>query len=292
MRTLYVTDMDGTLLGADSRVSVRSAALISELSRRGALITVATARTPATVVPLLDGTCTRLPAIVMTGAALWHLAGDRTPARAAGTGSHYSRLTFIPGAQEATIEATCRSCGLEPFVYTLPRGDSDILQVYHGAPALNKAEDAFYQERRALPLKHFNLSTPVPPHCHSRKILYFAMGDAGAIFQAGKVLEQTTCCSVSYYPDIFNPRLGMLEVFAPGVSKAAAIRQLQADCGADRLVVFGDNLNDLSMMAVADLAVAVGNALPEVMAAAAVVTGPNTADSVAEFIAADFAKDC
>ena len=72
MKTLYVSDMDGTLLGADSRVSPRSAEIISRLSRRGALITVATARTPATVVPLLADTYTSIPAIVMTGAAMWN----------------------------------------------------------------------------------------------------------------------------------------------------------------------------------------------------------------------------
>ena len=71
MSTLFVSDMDGTLLGSDSRVSEFTAETISRLSRQGALITVATARTPATVVPLLAETYTSVPAIVMTGAALW-----------------------------------------------------------------------------------------------------------------------------------------------------------------------------------------------------------------------------
>lgn len=278
--TLYVTDMDGTLLGADSRVSARSAEIISHLSRRGALITVATARTPATVVPLLRDTYTTIPAIVMTGAARWLRFEHR-----------FDRMTFVPAAEEAVIEDTCRRCGIEPFVYTLSAG-GHIMQVYHGGHSLNKAEDGFYQERRGLDLKHFNLGCAVPASCHSRKILYFAMGEATAVFEAGRALEQSTACSISYYPDIFNPRVGMLEVFAPGVSKAAAIEQLRSDCGADRVVVFGDNLNDLSMMAVADVAVAVDNALAEVKAAAELVIGPNTADSVARFIEADFDKEC
>ncbi|WP_304643331.1 HAD family hydrolase, partial [uncultured Muribaculum sp.] len=70
-RTLYVTDMDGTLLDDNSRVSPESAEIITDLTQRGALITVATARTPATVNPLLAHTVTSLPAIVMTGATLW-----------------------------------------------------------------------------------------------------------------------------------------------------------------------------------------------------------------------------
>ena len=71
MSTVYVSDLDGTLLDAGSRLSDESAAIISGLTARGALITVATARTPATVEPLLADAPTALPAIVMTGAALW-----------------------------------------------------------------------------------------------------------------------------------------------------------------------------------------------------------------------------
>ena len=63
--------MDGTLLDNNSLVSPGTAAIISELSRHRVLITVATARTPATVDPLLANTYTRCPAIVMTGAAMW-----------------------------------------------------------------------------------------------------------------------------------------------------------------------------------------------------------------------------
>ena len=52
--------------------------------------------------------------------------------------------------------------------------------------------------------------------------------------------------------------------------------------GADRVVVYGDNLNDLPMFAVADEAVAVANARPQVLAAADRIIGRNTDDSVAK----------
>ena len=51
--------------------------------------------------------------------------------------------------------------------------------------------------------------------------------------------------------------------------------------GADRLTVYGDHINDLPMFAVADEAVAVANALPEVLDAASRTIGPNTLPSVA-----------
>ena len=97
-------------------------------------------------------------------------------------------------------------------------------------------------------------------------------------------LREQCRCSVSSYPDIFNPDIAFLEVFAPGVSKASAVEKLKRMTGADRLTVFGDNINDLPMMAVADVAVAVGNALPEVKAAADIVIGSNRDDAVALYV--------
>ena len=80
-----------------------------------------------------------------------------------------------------------------------------------------------------------------------------------------------------------------MDVYAPGCSKATAIRDIAAELGADRVVVFGDNLNDLPMMEVADLSVAVDNALLAVKEKADIVIGPNTSPSVASFIREDFA---
>ncbi|MDE5810234.1 MAG: HAD hydrolase family protein, partial [Muribaculaceae bacterium] len=114
-------------------------------------------------------------------------------------------------------------------------------------------------------------------------------GRADSIYEAASRLNTPEFpCSVSAYPDIFDPTTALIEVFAPEVSKAAAVKRLQESVGADRLVVFGDNLNDLSMMKVADVAVAVENAQPEVKQHADVVIAANDFDSVARYISADF----
>ena len=60
--------------------------------------------------------------------------------------------------------------------------------------------------------------------------------------------------------------------------------------GADRVVVFGDNRNDIAMMQAADHSVAVGNAFAEVKATASEVIGPNIEDSVAHWIEKDLLK--
>lgn len=80
----------------------------------------------------------------------------------------------------------------------------------------------------------------------------------------------------------------LLEVFSSGVSKANAIQHLMSSTGASRLVAFGDNLNDLPMLDIADVAVAVANAHPRVKESADIVIGPNFDDSVARFMLHDF----
>ena len=72
-RTLYVSDMDGTLLGEDSRLSAATVTTLNRIiGEMGGLFTVATARTPATVVPLMQEVNARLPFIVIGGSAMWN----------------------------------------------------------------------------------------------------------------------------------------------------------------------------------------------------------------------------
>ena len=97
----------------------------------------------------------------------------------------------------------------------------------------------------------------------------------------------TVDCSPVCYHDIFDPEQGILEVYSAGTDKAHAITTLAREVGADRIVVFGDNRNDLPMMAIAHHSVAVANAVPEVLAQAHEVIGPNTEHSVARWIEED-----
>lgn len=274
--TLYISDLDGTLLGTDSRISPASAQIINSLTANGAHITVATARTPATVVPLLTGIDTTPPAIVMTGCGMW----NRKAARLFNT-------KFVPADEITRALRICSDYGISPFVYVLST-DNSTLDVYHTAPKLNKAEESFHHERTGLALKRFHIGTPPPGRATTHTMLCYAMGTDPRIEDAARCIAAETSCSVCCYPDIFNPQILNLEIFPPGVSKALAVEQLKKDLNAERLVVFGDSLNDLPMLAVADTAVAVGNAMNEVKQAADIIIEPNYTDAVARFIEHDF----
>lgn len=281
--TLYITDLDGTLLGHDSRVSEESARIITDLSRRGALITIATARTPATVEPLLHDTLTTIPAIVLTGASMW----DRS--------RHvYINPSTIPTDAAGLLEATFLRHGINPFVYNLnPDGTMQVLHV----PAMTPDEAHFYEERKALELKKFifhngpfciHSDKPCESIATSKTILMLGIGDTPTVNRLADTLRQDTRYSVSAYPDIFDSARSYIEVFRTGISKAAAVLRLKDMLKADCVVVYGDHINDLPMFAVADESVAVANAHPSVRAAATRTIGPNTLPSVALDIATHF----
>ena len=107
---------------------------------------------------------------------------------------------------------------------------------------------------------------------------------------ADDIEAQGIACTIMCYHDIFDYDLGYLEIYAADTTKANAIRHLADELGVERVVVFGDNLNDIPMMKMADWSVAVGNAFDEVKACASEVIGTNEEDSVARWIVQDLLR--
>lgn len=62
--------------------------------------------------------------------------------------------------------------------------------------------------------------------------------------------------------------------------------------GCDRIVCFGDEINDIPMFEIADEKYAVANAAPELKALATAVIGDNDEDAVAKWLAERFTKFC
>ena len=274
VKTLYVSDLDGTLLGEDSQLSAVTVATLNRIiGELGGLFTVATARTPATVVPLMQEVHARLPFIVIGGSAMWNPVS--------GTYEH------TRGIDDTTVNAVADVFGrhgAHPFIY---RRHGSMLHAHHYGP-ISPQEERFVAERRHLPLKKFILDDCDYLHNDDEALLIFSLNKYAVLKDIANDLKAAVpTCSVMVYHDIFDESEGYLEIFASGTSKAAAIRKLAREVGAGRVVVFGDNRNDIAMMQAADHSVAVGNAFPEVKAAASEVIGPNTADSVARWIEAD-----
>lgn len=271
-KTLFVSDLDGTLLSSDSLVSQRSVQIVNEAIGKGGLFTIATARTPSTVEKLMKDVKANLPFIVMTGSAIWNPAD----------GLFMESTVMLPDTAQKILD-TVRSHNLPTFIYQLSEGK---IHIYHTG-TLSDNERNFISERSDSRYKIFHIpgnGESLVPEKLTNISLFYSMQPTAHVEETFADIKGNIECNPIFYHDLFGEETGIMEVFSPEASKANAIKRLKAISGADRVVAFGDNINDIPMLREADVAVAVENAVPEVKRIADVIIGPNTTDAVPRFI--------
>ena len=273
-QTLYISDLDGTLLNRDSVVSPHSIEKINALLQKGMLFTVATARTPATVVPLLQQLNLNIPAILMNGAVLYDIQQRR-----------YIRSNGFTDNSALRYISLLEKRELVPFVYRIAHNK---LQVFH-KPLANDMQREFKRQRENTPYKDFILTTDYQKELLDNPPLFLLIIDhfdklqtaAAEISRAGK-------CSIFCYRDIIDPEYGNLEIYPKGVSKAATAQEIITRLNPWEVVVFGDNLNDLPLFRVADRRYAPENAIDEIKQQATAIIADNDHDGVARFLCDDY----
>ena len=266
---LFVSDLDGTLLNHHSKVSAQSVALLNAAIAKGAKFTIATSRTPATTTALLAEVNATLPYIVLAGAAIWDPRSEQ-----------YCDTRPISESDTQKLALIAQDNGLNPFVYRI--AGSRIIACH--SPELNETERGFVEERNGKPHKEFRFGHNVSEG-EGEAVLMMCMDDYGPLCAAHRDIQAQMPHHVAMcYRDLFDPGKGLLEVYAPGVTKAATLKRLAGRLGVEETVAFGDNVNDIPMLKAATRAIAVANAVEEVKLAAHEVTGDNRSDSVARWI--------
>ena len=248
-QTLYISDLDGTLLNRNSTVSPHSIEKINYLLQKGMLFTIATARTPATVVPLLEQLQIDIPAVLMNGAVLYDIRRKL-----------YIRTNGFTDNSALRYIDLLEKRGLIPFVYRI---DNNKLKVFH-KPLAYDIQREFKRQRENTPYKEF-----IPTINYSDELL-----DNPPLFFC--------------YRDIVDPEYGYLEIYPKGVSKAATAQQIIDKLTPWEVVAFGDNLNDMPLFKIADRRYAPENAVDEVKQQATAIIADNDHDGVALFLEKDF----
>ena len=273
-KTLYVSDMDGTLLNSSSVLSETTTAKLNKLISEGALFTVATARTPATVVELMKSVDSNLPYIVMAGCATW----DNKK-------KEYESARIISNSSIERLIGIFEKNGNNPFIYY--KNGNQI--VVNHVKELTAEEKEFIEPRIKTPLKILKTCSSLTVDTTLEgAMLIFSMGKFEALRNiADEIDKEGIDCTYNCYHDIFKKDEGIIDIYVNGTTKAAAIKELARKIGAERIVVFGDNLNDIPMMKVADWSVAVSNAFDEVKEHANEITESNDEDAVVRWIERD-----
>ena len=271
-KTLYISDLDGTLLQNNQRVSEESCRILNSLSKRGSLFTYATARSLITAKKVTTGLEVKTPVIVNNGVFIVDSQ----------SGEKLVKNIFSSGQAE-DIFRTLTKFGILPLVYSIIGGEEKFSYI---PEKMTRGMADFLDTRRGDP-RHRPLSDE--SGMLDGEIFYFAcMDEAGSMSEAHEELKNRYYCV--YSKDIYSGDQ-WLEILPKAATKANAVLQLKEYCGCEKLVVFGDGINDISMFKAADECYAVENAAPELKEIADGIIGENNDDSVAKFILKHFLKN-
>ena len=252
MIRLVAIDLDGTLLHSDGSVSGRNRAALERAHALGVQIVVTTGRPPRLVHPLAEQIGVADIAICANGAIVVELA--------TGTVLDHRPLAE-PVARRLVVELRRELPGI---LFSLELGlDFAREPAYHATfrpPPAPRYADALELVRE--PVTKLLARHPSAPFADVLAAARRIGGDDAVSTTAGGTV---------------------VEISGAGVTKASALATL---CTAEgiapaEVIAFGDAPNDLVLLAFAGRSVAVGNAHPDVLAAADEVTAANDDDGVA-----------
>lgn len=260
---LLALDLDGTILGDDLRISVRTRTAIREAIARGVKVVLATGRMYRSALPYAESLGLSGPVICYQGAYVRERPG---PGGAPGA---ILRHVTIPADAARDAIRWARENGLDPHVNA-----DDRLLMEAGAEGAPDYERLSGIGAEFVPDLVAAIDHP------ATKVL--AVGPAGLparLLDAGRFAFAGRAEVTVSHPEY-------LEFTAPGVHKGAALRWLAERLGiplAETMAV-GDQHNDLEMISAAGVGVAMGGAPPEVLAAARHVTASVEEDGAARAI--------
>ena len=268
-RVLYVSDLDGTLMRNDETISAYTERTLNKLIGEGLAFTYATARSVESARTITGGLKLKLPVVTRNGTVLADNSTGRHLEKALFTEDEVRLLkellpelpeygfvscfigdemikTYIPGKHTPGMEKYLRKNEHDPRL----RQAADFDSLFCGQPGYVTLID---DREKIAPI-------------------YERVRD----YPGWECLFQKD----TYWDEYW------LEICPQNCTKARAILKLKETFGFEKLVVFGDSVNDLSMFRSADESYAVANALEELKEAATAVIGSNEEDAVADFLKA------
>ena len=266
-KTLYVTDLDGTLLNRQDRVSPFSIAAINSLVERGMLFTYATARSLVSASKVTEGLSARIPVIAYNGAFILRPS----------TGEIISAEGFSEEERDRVKELLVGR-GLSPLVYSFISGVERVSWI----PRFENEGVRRYLSQRQGDRRFRPVSGT--EELYEGDVFYFTcIGEGEELQPVYDVFSADSRYRCTLQQELYRPEY-WCEIMPALASKASAILKLKAMWGCGRVVSFGDAVNDLPMFEISDECYAVSNAVDELKAAATGIIGSNEEDGVARWL--------
>lgn len=267
--TIYISDLDGTLLNENAEISVYTEKTLNALIEKGMKFSFATARTAATVVKMTEGINISLPVVLMNGALVYDIKNDI-----------YIDVKSIERAAVKSVIKAMKKYDISGFAYTIENGS---MKTYYDE-LKTAAMREFYEERRRKFNKPFVCLGDFGKILDKCVVYFSFLNSEEKLKPMFDEISNIQGMTVEYYRDIYNTDQWYLELLSDKASKYHALNFLRGYLGTDKLIGFGDNLNDIPLFKACDECYAVENANPAIKELADGVIGSNRNDGVARFL--------
>lgn len=271
MKTLYISDLDGTLLRNDASLSPETVRVINGKIAEGMLFSYATARSFATASVVTAGLDLRLPVILNNGS----FVSDSK------TGTYIESCFLDSELTKPVISAMTRE-RVPVLVFAVINGRERVSWLLGNEnPGINA-----YNNTRKGDVRLRGVSD-MEALFEGDIFQFTIIGSEKEAMRFHKICNRSEHCLCGITQDTYDPAEWWLEIYRHDATKASAVEKLKRLTGADRVVSFGDNLNDLPMFDISDESYAVANAKDKLKKAASAVIGSNMEDGVAKWLEAN-----
>ena len=274
-QALYVSDLDGTLLRSDSTLSPYSVRTLARLIGEGMPFTVASARGCGPIRAVLVSLRLSLPVIATNGAYVSDLA----------TGRHLA-VHALPPSIAHDLWTLFDGRGFSPFLFTF---DGRADRFYYTADSLrNDGMRRFHRKRETCQDPRLRRLDDLRQGLDDQVVRFTLIDALPRIHDLEREIRRRHGDAVQIHShenyDALWYHLTVLDARATKDHGAAALKRL-LDLAPGRLVVFGDQINDIGLFRMANEAYAVAGAAPELTEQATAVIGSNDDDAVARWLA-------
>lgn len=254
---MIVVDLDGTLLNINQECSMRTRKYLKKLKDMGHIVVIATGRVLRSAVTVTGGAEFANYVVANSGALVYDM--DK------------SKIVMNKSIKVEDVKRIC-SCYNEEIKYI------NVCDLFYYHKYIDKTLVNFKFEKKINDIERFFsemddiYSISVHPRDNSLIEKYYDM------FKSDNL-------EILVMQDSFS-NVKCLEVFSKGVSKYNAIKVISELEGItnDNVIAFGDGLNDVDMIKLSGIGVAMGNALEEVKSVSNYITISHNDDGVIYFL--------
>ena len=264
-RTLYITDLDGTLLKNDQTVSEFTAKTIRELTEKGMLFSYATARSYTSSTKVTQGIPKNLPVILLNGSFIVEPDTEKRLVSHFFKNEEYSEILDFLISQNMYPVVDALFDEKEKFSYVEGKENDGIKR--------------FLQKRKNDPRKN---TVSCSNQLYNGKIYHIVcIDDEEKLLSVYERFHMIFPCVL--YREMYSGDM-WLEMYAKGATKATAVLTLKNMLQCEEVICFGDGKNDISMFQCADACYAVSNAEEELKEIATGIIESNEKDGVAKWL--------